>query len=227
MRSCETWIEILLDVIIRNEMTLQNRVDPWGRLQAVSARGSLLGNRGKLHDEYREIVSQSERRAWVTCELDFNGRHRAVFGAKTYSELFFLDEATALAAGHRPCATCRRDRYNDFKSKWLAANGAAMPSVTSIAELDKALHAERIDRNDAKVTYDAPFSSLPLGTFVDINGEALLLWRRGLKRWSFFGYSSSSARPSPQTPVRVLTPKSVVRTLALGFVPSVHQSASV
>lgn len=207
-------------------MTLQNRVDPWGRLQAVRARGSLLGNRGRLHNAHREVVSQSERRAWVTCELDFNGRHREVFGATTYSELFFLDEATALAAGHRPCATCRRNRYDEFKLKWMTANGGGAPGFASIAELDKVLHAERIDRNAAKVVYVAPLSSLPLGAFVDIDGEALLVWRRGLRRWSFFGYSPASAQPSAQTPVRVLTPKSVVRALAMGYAPSVHPSAS-
>lgn len=207
-------------------MTLQNRVDPWGQLQAVSARGSLLGNRGKLHNEHREVVRQSERRAWVTCELDFDGRQREVFGAHTYSELFFLDEATALAAGHRPCATCRRQRFDEFKFKWLAANRGGMPSFTSIDELDKTLHAERIASNNAKVVYLAPISSLPPGAFVDIDGEALLIWRRGLERWSFFGYSPASAQPSPETAVKVLTPKSVVRALALGYVPSVHHSAS-
>lgn len=207
-------------------MTLQNRVDPWGQLHAVSARGSLLGNRGRLHDEHRQIVSQWQRPAWVTCELEFKGRHRDVFGANTYSELFFLDEATALSVGHRPCATCRRERYDEFKSKWLVANSAriAMPS-SSIAEVDKLLHAERIRQSGAKVTFEAPLSSLPLGTFVEIDGEAFLAWRQGLIRWSFSGYSAADEQPAPSMRVRVLTPASIVRTLAVGFCPTVHQSA--
>lgn len=208
-------------------MTLQNRVDPWGRLHAVSARGSLLGNRGRLHNEHRQIVSQWQRPAWVTCALEFNGRHRDVFGANTYSELFFLDEATALSAGHRPCATCRRDKYDEFKSKWLAANGTriSIPTLT-INDIDKILHVERADRSGAKVTFEALLSSLPLGAFVEIDGEALLVWRQGLTRWSFSGYSPAKVQPAPSTRVRVLTPDSVVRTLAVGFRPTVHPSAN-
>lgn len=208
-------------------MTLQNRVDPWGQLNAVSARGSMLGNRGRLHNEHRQIVSQWQRTAWVTCELEFNGRHRDVFGASTYSELFFLDEATALSAGHRPCATCRRERYDEFKSKWLVANGAraAMPN-SSIIEVDRVLHAERTDRSGAKVTFEAPLSSLPLGAFVEIDGEALLVWRQGLTRWSFSGYSAAKMQPAQLTRLRVLTPESIVRTLAVGFRPTVHPSAN-
>ena len=208
-------------------MTLQNRVDPWGQLHAVGARGSMLGNRGRLHNEHRQIVSQWQRPAWVTCELEFNGRHRDVFGANTYSELFFLDEATALSAGHRPCATCRRERYDEFKSKWLVANSARVPMPSSsITEVDKVLHGERADRSGTKVTFEAPLSSLPPGAFVEIDGEALLVWRRGLKHWSFSGYSAAKVNPAPPTRVRVLTPASVVRTLAIGFRPTVHLSAN-
>ena len=208
-------------------MTLQNRVDPWGHLHAVSARGSMLGNRGRLHNEHRQIVSQWQRPAWVTCELQFNGRHRDVFGANTYSELFFLDEATALSAGHRPCATCRRVRYDEFKSRWLLANNTrlSMPNL-SVMEIDKVLHAERADVDGTKTTFEAPLSSLPLGVLVEINGEALLAWRQGLTRWSFSGYSATKVRPAPSTLVRVLTPNSVVRTLAVGFCPAVHPSAN-
>ncbi len=208
-------------------MTLQNRVDPWGRLHAVRARGSMLGNRGRLHNENRQVVSQWQRSAWVTCELEFNGRHRDVFSANTYSELFFLDEATALSAGHRPCATCRRARYDEFKAKWLIANSTrvSMPNL-SIIEIDKILHAERADRNGAKIAFDAPLSALPLGAFVEINGEAILVWHRGLMRWSFSGYSSIQMPSDPSTRVRVLTPESVVRTLVAGFRPTLHPSVN-
>ena len=208
-------------------MTFQNRVDPWGRLNAVSARGSLLGNRGRLHNEQRQIVRQWQRTAWVTCELEFNGRKREVFGTNSYSELFFLDEATALSAGHRPCATCRRKRYDEFKTKWLDANSTRLSMAgPSIIEIDKVLHAERADQSGAKITFEAALSSLPLGAFVEINSEAFLVWRTGLMRWSPSGYSGIQAQPIPSTRVRVLTPDSVVRTLAVGFRPIPHQSAN-
>lgn len=206
-------------------MTLQNRVDPWGQLHAIGARGSLLGNRGRLHNEQRQIVTQSQRPAWVTCDLVFKARDREVFGTSTYSELFFLDEATALSAGHRPCATCRRERYDEFKSKWLVANSTRISiPVLSISDIDKVLHAERIDRSGAKKTFEAPLSSLPKGTFVEIGGEAFLIGRRGLALWSFWGYSVARVQTIPSTSVRVLTPESIVRTLAVGFQPAVHQS---
>lgn len=208
-------------------MTLQNRVDPWGNLHAANARGSLLGNRGKLHNEQRQIVRDWQRLPWVTCALDFKGRKREVFAPSTYSELFFLDEATAFAAGHRPCASCRRGRYDEFKSGWLVANGARLSLTNaSIAEIDKLLHAERVDVSGVKITFEAPLRDLPLGTFVDIKGESSLVWNHGLKRWSFSGYSALHLQPSPSTLVRVLTPESIVRTFAGGYCPAVHESAN-
>jgi hypothetical protein len=208
-------------------MALQNRVDPWGRLHAVNARGTMLGNRGRLHNEHRQIVRQWQRLAWVACELQFSGRCRDVFGANTYSELFFLDEATALSAGHRPCATCRRARYEEFKGKWLVANSTSVSIPgASIIEIDKVLNRERADRSGEKVTFDAPLSTVPLGAFVEINGEAFLVWRRGLARWSFSGYSVVQIPFDPSVCVRVLTPQSVVRTLVAGFLPTVHSSVN-
>jgi hypothetical protein len=173
------------------------------------------------------VKRQWQRSAWVTCELECNGRRRDVFGANTYSELFFLDEATALSAGHRPCATCRRARYDEFKSKWLVANGTrvSLPN-SSIGEIDKILHSERADRSGAKATFEASLSSLPLGAFVEVNGEALLVWHQGLTKWSFWGYSDVKRVLDQSTRVRVLTPDSVVRTLATGFRPTVHPSAN-
>ena len=208
-------------------MTFQNRIDPWGRLHAVSARGFMLGNRGRLHNEHQQIVRQWDRTAWVTCELEFNGRRREVFGGSTYTELFFLDEATAFAAGHRPCASCSRARYDEFKSRWLVAHGALSSATTpSINDIDKLLHGERATRDGAKVTYEARLSSLPLGAFVELDGAAFLVWNRGLTRWSFSGYSGLQLQPGPSTRVRVLTPESVVRAFAGGLRPNVHPSAN-
>lgn len=207
-------------------MTLQNRVDPWGRLHAVEARGFLMGNRGTLHDAQRHVVRSSQRSAWVTCTVEFGGRRREVFGQSTYSELFFLDETTAFSAGHRPCAACRRDRYAEFKAAWLSANSAHFSLASeSMTDIDKLLHQERNDRRGAKTTFQAALTSLPLGAFVDINNEALLVSRNGLMRWSFAGYSRLQVQPSPATQVRVLTPESVTRVFAAGFRPLLHQSA--
>ena len=125
-------------------MPLQNRVDPWGNLIAVTARGAWMGNRGALHNAHNEIITLWKRKPWVTCALDFKGRKRQVFGPNTYSELFFLDEATAFSAGHRPCATCRRDRYNAFKEEWIKVNHPDAPPSLPIAEIDKQIHTERI-----------------------------------------------------------------------------------
>lgn len=208
-------------------MPLQNRIDPWGHLHAANARGSLMGNRGKLHNEQRQIIRDWQRLPWVTCALEFKGRKREVFAPSTYSELFFLDEATAFAAGHRPCASCRRERYDEFKASWLAANRARFSLTNeSIGEIDKLLHAERVNVNGTKVTFEAPLRELPLGALFEINGESFLVWRKGLKRWSFSGYSSQETQPSSSTLVRVLTPESIIRTFAGGFFPAVHESAN-
>lgn len=207
-------------------MPLENRVDPWGRIHAVAARGTLLGNRGRLHDEIRQLTRQWDRKAWVTCELEHDGRKRDVFGPNSYSELFFLDEATAFSAGHRPCASCRRARYLEFRSKWMDANGAAfsLPDA-SMSEVDKLLHAERVTRAGTKTTFERPLADLSFGTFIDVEGEALLVWRPGLMQWSFTGYSPYRRKLSPSTAVRLLTPESIVRTFSAGFLPTVHPSA--
>lgn len=207
-------------------MTLQNRVDPWGKLHAVDARGTLMGNRGQLHDSQRRIVRSSARTAWVTCTLAFNGRHREVFGPGTYSELFFLDEATALAAGHRPCATCQRQRYDAFKSAWLKTNGARLTQESPpMADIDKLLAAERTDHQGRKASFDARLGQLPDGTMIEMQGAAWLLWQGKLRRWTFHGYTDTVEALLVQAPVRVLTPSSVVQAIDAGFAPQAHASA--
>lgn len=208
-------------------MPLQNRVDPWGRLHAVSARGTLLGNRGVLHNARKEVIANSARKGWVTCRLEFEGRRREVFSAGSYSELFFLDEATAFSAGHRPCAECRRARYNEFKSAWVKANPGLVRSANPpITEIDKVMHAERARRGGDKVTFEAPLADLPPGTFIELAGEALLVWGGSLLRWTFAGYAGFSPVSAPMDPVCVLTPRSLVQMFRSGFVPSVHTSAA-
>jgi hypothetical protein len=103
---------------------LQNRVDPWARLVATSARGTLMGNRGCLHDEQRRIRREWNGKRWILCVLEWKARHRVVMTPRRYTELFFLDEATGLAAGHRPCAECQRDRFREFQEAWSRGKGA-------------------------------------------------------------------------------------------------------
>ena len=125
-------------------MPLQNRVDPSGRFHAVSAHGAWMGNRGVLHNEQKKIIARWRGKAWMTCKLEFQGIRRKQFGSGTYSELFFMDEATASAAGHRPCADCRRDRFKEFKAAWIASNRDLLSTPQpSIAEIDSVIHAER------------------------------------------------------------------------------------
>lgn len=207
-------------------MPLQNRVDPWGQLQAVSTRGALLGNRGIIHNEKKQIVAQWRSKAWITCQSQFKGRKSPVFAPDAYSQLFFVDEATAFAAGHRPCAECRRDRYNEFKSAWIQSNREMIETENPTAiEIDKVLHSERVFEAKRKRTFEAQLGTLPQGTFIELERKALLLWRGKLFEWSFDGYTRSNLLLSPSRSVAVLTPRSVVRMFASGFTPQVHVSA--
>lgn len=195
-------------------MPLQNRVDPWGRLHAVEARGAWMGNRGVLHDASKRIVRSWKLKAWIVCRLEFKGRRRQVFSPGRYSELFFLDEATALAAGHRPCAECNRERFSALKRAWGA---------TTAGEIDDALHAQRI-RQGEKTTFNARLEELPVGAIVERDGGAFLVGEKALHPWSFGGYGAALPMPD-QTPVRVLTPQSMVRALRQGYRPQIHPTS--
>jgi len=207
-------------------MTLQNRVDPLGQLHAVPARGDFMGNRGILHNAQQHIVTQWRGKAWITCQLQFKGRQSPVFAPDSYSQLFFRDEATAFAAGHRPCAECRRGRFNEFKAAWLQVNHdlieTASPTVLSI---DSILHQERLLPDKSKRCHEATLGSLPPGSMLLHNGQALLLWQGKLLAWSFDGYQRSTAALPVAARVQVLTPPSVVRVFASGLLPQVHVSA--
>jgi len=207
-------------------MPLQNRVDPWGRLHAVTARGTLTGNRGIIHNREQKIVARWRTKAWITCRLAWKGWWRPVMGRNSWTELFFLDEATAFAAGHRPCAACRRERFTEFKAAWLAANPAVTSSLTPrVTEIDVVLHAERVRKRGEKFTYEEELRALPDGTMIEVDANAYLIWRRQLLKWSFDGYTPSEANRLPTRHVRVLTPASVVRMFRHGFRPDVHTSA--
>jgi hypothetical protein len=202
-------------------MPLQNRVSPYGDLFHTPARGTLMGNRGGvIHNDAREIVRRYASRRWIACVLEFKGRWRSVMSPRRYTELFFLDEAVALAAGHRPCAECRRDRYNAFRLAW---NAAKPPGAD---EMDAVLQPARIDRQGRKVTWQSPLATLPNGAFIEIDATPWLVWDDALALWTPEGYTRRIARPDARA-VTVLTPQPIVECLRAGYAPMVHPSLSL
>jgi hypothetical protein len=197
---------------------LQNRVTPFGELVAVSGRGLMMGNRGVLHDEHQRIVRYAQVSRWISCRLEFRGRKRAVMQPKRYTELFFLDDATALAAGHRPCAECRNADYKHFRAMWQAAHGGSGYAD----DIDRVIDGERRDGR-RKRTYPAALADLPRGTFVAIDGNAWLVLGDALVRWSDRGYDVR--RPRRTGDADVLTPPSLVTLLRAGYAPAIHPSA--
>lgn len=212
---------------------LKNRVDPWGKPQVTPERGAWMGNRGILHDDKKQIVKPWQHKGWVTCRLKYgestrtgNSSREKLFTPGNYSELFFLDEATAFAAGHRPCSQCRNKRYKEFKQAWAAANRDLISSDDPpYKEMDEVLQGERVLPDGEKKTYVAALDSLPEGTMVELDGKAYLVWRRRLYQWSFSGYTEDKAKRAPTSPVKVLTPASIVKMYSRGFLPQVDVSA--
>lgn len=205
-------------------MPRQNRVDPFGQFHAVAARGAWIGNRGVLHNEAGEVLVQWRLRRWITCRLSFKDRWRPVFAPRRWSELFFLDEATAFSAGHRPCAECRRERYNEFRRAWALAHPDRDNRKLLAEDLDLRLHSERAVRGGGKKTYETNIGDLASGTFVEREGIAHLLWNGDLFPWTFSGYEAPVAHYSRKERVRVLTPPAIVATFKHGLVPQVHES---
>lgn len=200
-------------------MPLQNRVSPFGELFVNPARGLLMGNRGgRLHDGKRKLGSRRwASRQWICCRLEFNNRHRKVWG-NSYTELFFLDEVTALAAGHRPCFECRRKDAENFAALFSGKKQrAAAPAM------DIVLHGERLD-GKAKRLHRRPVDQLPDGAMTAHNGEVFAVRGQKLLRWTPSGYRDAQPRPR-QIEVDVLTPPSIVAVLEAGFSPLWHPSA--
>lgn len=198
---------------------LQNRVEPSGNIIKTSARGAWMGNRGQLHDEHQQILRPFKLKAWLTCLLHFKDRHRQVMAPNRYTELFFLDEATAFSAGHRPCFECRRKDYDRFKAFWLTGNGkSGFDLNTSINEIDKILHKERIGLKGEKITYKEKVKNLPDGTFVLIDDKPHLLANKQLYLWTPSGYEAPLTMPETEI-ITVLTPKSTVNAFKAGYKP--------
>jgi len=201
-------------------MPLQNRVTPFGEFIATSARGTLMGNRGgQMHDDERGLTKRRwASKQWICCRLDFNNRHRKVWG-DSYTELFFLDEVTAFAAGHRPCFECRRKDAERFAT----LSGRAGKRATA-SEMDGCLHAERLEGR-AKRLHTRAVEELPDAAMIVRGDEAFALLGTRILRWSPAGYIEFLPRPRGIT-VDVLTPPSVLAVLARGYRVLWHSSAS-
>ena len=205
-------------------MPLQNRVDPYGNIFRSPARGTMMGNRGgALHNSDREIVRRFKSRRWIACVLEFKGRHRCVMSPGRYTELFFLDEAVAFAAGHRPCAECRRERFNAFKNAWQRRSEMKRDEPPLADNIDAELHRTRVDTRRGKLTYGAALNSLPNGCFVQVEGAAYLVWDDALLLWTPDGYTKRNRRPNDLI-VTVLTPQPIVQCFLQGYEPEIHGS---
>ncbi len=206
-------------------MPLQNRVTPLGELVAHPGRGLVYGNRGCLHDEAGRIRRRYNGKRWIACRLRFRGWHRTpLLQPGRFTELFFLDEATAFAAGHRPCALCRREDYNRLVSFW----GEYHPGRIGADAIDAELHAERVAPGTREqLHHDAPFEELPDGAFVLWEGVPHLVLGPRLRRWTAGGYDAG--RPRPNGGATLITPPSLVALLVAGWqplVPLLHPSAT-
>jgi hypothetical protein len=203
-------------------MALQNRVNPEGSICFSDSRGTLMGNRGCLHNHQKHIIAECRRDAWVTCQLEFQGRHRTIMKPGSYTELFFLDEATALAAGHRPCATCRRDRYDAFIAAWTKGNRGGRKTLAG--EVDKQMKQDRASGSRRRIV---TLSALPDGVIVkSVSDDSYYLIRRwNAYVWSFAGYGSSIPLAEIKGPFIILTPDSTIKAIKQGYEVALHQSA--
>jgi hypothetical protein len=201
-------------------MTLQNRVTPFNQLVAdASYRGKFMGNRGRLHDDHKTIVRQHNGKRWIICVTEYKDVRRVPMTPGVYTELFFFDEAVALAAGHRPCAFCRRAEYNSFREAIVAAGGVTM----SADELDSQLDTER--RNgDAQRRHPVLGTEVPDGAMIAIGDTAYLVVRGELFAWSTRGYRAAGFVPTGA--VEMLTPPLSAIALRGGFRPAIDGSAS-
>jgi len=207
-------------------MALRNRVTPLNEIVADPARGLVYGNRGCLHDAEGHIRRAYAVRRWIACRLEFKGWRRGpLLQPGRFTELFFLDEATAFAAGHRPCALCRREDYDRFAALWAQHHDGERGADA----IDRRLHGERLTADRRQRRYEAASGDLPDGAFVLRGGAPWLIQGEAVLRWSPAGYAERAARPGPGERAVVITPSSLVAVLREGWagaVPLVHPSAA-
>jgi hypothetical protein len=201
---------------------LQNRVTPSGEIVSTPQRGLFTGNRGIIHDPATKTLLNGRwsSKAWITCVCEFRGRRRDVMGTRSWTELFFLDEATSFAAGHRPCFYCRRDDANAFRAAWERGNGR---SGVRAPEIDAVLHRERLDGKAKRLhALPMPLEKLPDGAMVKAGGESYLIARGRALQWSWDGYRETK---NPIRDAALLTPPSTLRAFVAGYRSALHPSA--
>jgi hypothetical protein len=204
-------------------MPLQNRVTPTGEIIATPHRGLFVGNRGIIHDPATKTLLRRRWSTpmWLTCVLEFRGRRREVMARQSWTELFFLDEATALAAGHRPCFFCRREDANRFRAAWEKGNGK---TSLRAGDIDRVLHGERLDHGKKRLhPLPRPPRELPDGAMVQRGAESYLIAQGRAFKWSPAGYSAADIADDNAV---LLTPPSTLRALAAGYRPVLHPSAA-
>ncbi|MBV9446899.1 MAG: hypothetical protein JO345_13535 [Streptosporangiaceae bacterium] len=208
-------------------MPRRNRVTPYGELIAVADRGMFWGNRGPLIDDDGQLARYSRGKVWMICVLSYKGIRRVQWSPRRLTELYFLDEATALAAGHRPCGECRYRDYQEFKRCW----GSVFGGVPRVQDIDGRLHSDRLVgglRRDkfgsasVRRTFAASASSLPAGAMVSLDGETWLVHGDELLRWTPGGYRERRPVSSVPGDVTVITPRATVSVLAAGYRPVLH-----
>ena len=204
-------------------MPLQNRVTPTGDIIATAHRGTFTGNRGIIHDPATKTLLRKRwsSPAWITCVCEFRGRWREVMGQRSWTELFFLDEATAFAAGHRPCFYCRREDATRFRAAWEQGNGTARVLAR---DMDAVLHRERLDHGKKRLhPLPMPLDQLPDGAMLQADGENYLIAQGRPLKWSPAGYSEAAAALDD---AMLLTPPSTLHAFRAGYGPVLHPSAS-
>lgn len=204
-------------------MPLQNRVTPFGDIVATAHRGAFTGNRGIIHDPAtRTLLNRRwSSKAWITCVCEFRGRRRKVMSGRSWTELFFLDEATAFAAGHRPCFYCRRIEAEAFRDAWAKGNDRARPYAK---DMDEILHNERLDHRTKRLhPLRIAALELPTGTMIAVDDESYLIANGEAWLWSFAGYSRAVANLAG---AQLLTPPSIVHAFRAGYRPKLDPSAS-
>jgi hypothetical protein len=203
-------------------MPLQNRVTPQGDIIATPHRGMFTGNRGIIHDPATKtlLTRRWSSNAWLTCVCEFRGRRRKVMGGRSWTELFFLDEATAFAAGHRPCFFCRRDDANRFRAAWEEGDGVR---GVLARDIDIVLHRERLDGRGKRLhALPMPLRQLPDGAMVQAGAEIYLIAQGSALLWSPGGYSQAQ---NALAGAMLLTPPSTLRAFGAGYRPVLHESA--
>jgi hypothetical protein len=205
-------------------MPLQNRVTPTGDIIATPHRGLFTGNRGIIHDPATKTLLKRRwaSPAWLVCVCEFRGRRRKVMGGRSWTELFFLDEATALAAGHRPCFFCRRSGALRFCAAWMQGNG-----VTDVRapDIDAVLHRERLEAGEKRLhAWPVPLEKLPDGAMVQEGAASHLIAQGRALAWSPAGYRAADI--TALRDARLLTPPSTMRALSAGYRPVLHPSVT-